>query len=110
MGSAAGSPLLNKQVYRALKNVTIATSNGTTQIDHVIVSKYGVFVIETKNFQGWIFGAENQAQWTQSLPGGRKFRFQNPLHQNYRHIKALSDFLGLSENHFHSVVMFWGRK
>ena len=82
MGSAAGSPLLNKQVYRALKNVTIATSNGTTQIDHVIVSKYGVFVIETKNFQGWIFGAENQAQWTQSLPGGRKFRFQNPLHQN----------------------------
>ena len=65
-------------------------------------------MIETKNYQGWIFGGEGQAEWTQSLRGGRKFKFQNPLRQNYRHIKALSEFLGLPDGKFHSVVMFWG--
>ena len=80
--------VLDGDVYRDLNNVTIPTSNGTTQIDHVFVSRYGIFVIETKNMEGWIFGDEKQPQWTQSLYG-KKFRFQNPLHQNYRHTKAL---------------------
>lgn len=108
MGSLAGKLFLDKEIYRSLNNVTINTSNGTTQIDHVIASRYGIFVVEAKNYQGWIFGDAKQAQWTQSLPGGKKFKFQNPLHQNHRHIKSLSEFLGLSEDKFHSVVMFWG--
>lgn len=108
MGSLAGKLFLDKETYRSLNNVTLDTSNGTTQIDHVIASRYGIFVIEAKYYQGWIFGSERQSEWTQSLPGGRKFKFQNPLRQNYRHIKALSEFLGLSEEKFHSVVMFWG--
>lgn len=107
-GSLAGFLFLDKNLYHAINNVTIPTSNGTTQIDHVIVSRFGIFVVETKNYQGWIFGSAEQSQWTQSLPGGKKFKFQNPLHQNYRHIKSLSEFLGLSEDKFHSVVMFWG--
>lgn len=81
--------------------------NGTTQIDHVIVSRFGIFVIETKNMDGWIFGDEKNPQWTQSL-FGKKFKFQNPLHQNYRHTKALSDFLGIDHDKIFSVVMFWG--
>ena len=108
MGSLAGKLFLDKQIYRSLNNVTLSTSNGTTQIDHVIVSMYGIFVVEAKNYQGWIFGGERQTEWTQSPPGGRKFKFQNPLHQNYRHIKALSELLELPEDRFHSVVMFWG--
>lgn len=108
MGSLAAALFLDSRVYRSVNNVTLETSNGTVQVDHVIVSRFGVFVIETKNYQGWIFGTVNQAEWTQSLPGGRKFKFQNPLRQNYRHIKALSEFLGLPEEKFHSVVMFWG--
>lgn len=108
MGSLAGKLFLDKETYRSINNVTLNTSNGTTQIDHVIASRYGIFVVETKNYQGWIFGGEKQAEWTQSLPGGKKFKFQNPLRQNYRHIKALSEFLGLPEDKFHSVVMFWG--
>jgi hypothetical protein len=56
---------------------------------------------------GWIFGSERDAQWTQNL-FGNKTRFQNPLRQNYRHIAALVAFLGLPEDRFHSVVMFWG--
>lgn len=98
---------LNGDIYRDINNVTISTSNGTTQIDHIIVSRYGIFVIETKNMEGWIFGDEKQPQWTQSLYG-KKFRFQNPLHQNYRHTKALEEFLELPSSHFHSVVCFVG--
>lgn len=108
MGGLAAKLFLDGKVYCSVNNVTLETSNGTTQIDHVIVSRFGIFVVEAKNYQGWIFGGENQAEWTQSLPGGKKFRFQNPLRQNYRHIKALSEFLGLPEDRFHSVVMFWG--
>lgn len=57
--------------------------------------------------KGWIFGDEKAAQWTQSV-FGRKYRFQSPLHQNYRHIRALAEFLQLPDDRFHSVVMFWG--
>lgn len=106
-GSLAHKIMLDKSIYHELNNVTIQTPDGTTQIDHVVVSRYGIFVIEAKNMSGWIFGNEKSAEWTQSFPGG-KFRFQNPLRQNYRHTKCLSDFLGIEHSKFHSVVMFWG--
>lgn len=106
-GALAKGLLLDKDIYTTLNNITIPTSNGTTQIDHVVVSKYGIFVIETKNMKGWIFGDENSRQWTQSI-FGRKFRFQNPLHQNYRHVRGLAEFLKLDDGCFHSLVMFWG--
>jgi len=43
---------LDKEKYHLFKNVTLPTEDGTTQIDHVIVSRYGIFVIETKNMKG----------------------------------------------------------
>jgi restriction system protein len=106
-GTIAKKLFLDGRTYIDVDNVTIPTSTGTTQIDHVIVSRYGVFVIETKNMDGWIFGSEKSPQWTQSM-FGKKFRFQNPLHQNYRHTKALSDLLGIPHDNFFSIVMFWG--
>jgi restriction system protein len=108
MGAAAQWAFLDKSVYTSLNNVTLQTTNGTTQIDHVVVSKYGIFVIEAKNIEGWIFGDAKSPQWTISKPGGRKFRMQNPLHQNYRHVKAIQEFLGVEESKIHSMVMFWG--
>jgi restriction system protein len=99
---------LDKETYIDLNDVTLNTPSGTTQIDHVIVSRYGIFVIETKNMTGWIFGSERQAEWTQSLPGGRKFRFQNPLHQNARHVRVLKEFLDLPPQTLHSIVLFIG--
>jgi len=107
MGSLAHKLFLDSTIYRELNNVTIPTPDGTTQIDHIIVSRFGIFVIEAKNMNGWIFGDEKSAQWTQSFPGG-KFKFQNPLRQNYRHTKCLSEFLGVEHDKLHSVVMFWG--
>ena len=106
-GAVAQKIFLDPQIYHSLNNVTIPTSNGTTQIDHVIVSRHGIFVVESKNMAGWIFGDPGQARWTQSLYG-KKFSFQNPLRQNYRHIKSLQEFLGVEESRLISIVMFWG--
>ena len=100
--------LLDKEIYTPIKDITLQLSDdSTTQIDHILVSKYGVFVIETKNMKGWIFGAENQKQWTQQI-FKEKNRFQNPLHQNYRHTKALEEILDLPSSHFTSLIAFVG--
>ena len=107
MGAVAHWAFLDKTVYFSLNNVTLPTSNGTTQIDHVVVSKFGIFVIEAKNIDGWIFGDAKSPQWSIVKPG-RKFRMQNPLHQNYRHVKAIAEYLNVDENKLHSMVMFWG--
>lgn len=98
---------LDKSVYRRFNNVYVPAPNGTTQIDHVVVSPFGVFVIETKNRDGWIFGSENDSQWTAAVHG-KKYRFQNPLRQNYRHTKCLAEYLGLDLALLHSVVFFVG--
>jgi hypothetical protein len=100
---------LEKDVYHRLNGITLPRANGgSTQIDHIIVSVYGIFVIETKNYKGWIYGSENQRQWTQVFPNGSKFKFQNPLRQNYLHIKTLADLLGLELSYFHSMIAFIG--
>lgn len=104
----SNSITLDESIYTPVKNVTLQLADGTTtQIDHILVSKYGVFVIETKNMQGWIFGDEHKKEWTQQI-FKVKNRFQNPLHQNYRHLKALEETLSLPESAFISVIAFVG--
>lgn len=98
---------LPQSKYRALHNVTIPTLDGATQIDHIVVSEFGIFVIETKNMKGWIFGSEHQASWTQKIYK-KNFKFQNPLRQNYKHTKALQSALDLPSEAFKSVVVFVG--
>ncbi|MFZ4699892.1 MAG: NERD domain-containing protein [Candidatus Methylumidiphilus sp.] len=98
---------LNKKEYHPIKNVTLPTEDGTTQIDHIIVSKYGIFVVETKNMKGWIFGDPNQPTWTQKIYRHTS-KFQNPLRQNYKHTKTLESSLGLNGNQIHSVIVFVG--
>ena len=79
--------------------------NGTHQIDHIVISKYGIFVIETKNYYGMIVGDEYQVNWTQYL-GKNKYSFKNPIHQNYGHIKVLQEILKLGNNVFIPIVCF----
>lgn len=99
---------LNPLIYVDLHNVTLPTADGgSTQIDHLIFSPYGLFVLETKNFQGWIFGTEKQREWTQQIFKKRS-KFQNPLRQNYKHIKTLQELLGMESAHVHSVIAFVG--
>lgn len=98
---------LPENVYHRLHNVTLPSPDGTTQIDHIFVSRFGVFVVETKNMKGWIFGGESQAQWTQKI-FKKSFKFQNPLRQNYKHVKAVEALLDLPPESIHSVVVFAG--
>ena len=101
------SKRLDKSKYCLIKNVTLPTENGTTQIDHIVVSQFGVFVIETKNMKGWIFGSAKQKQWTQKI---FKYtgKFQNPLHQNYKHTQTLAACLEIPPEFIYSVVVFVG--
>jgi len=98
---------LNKDDYHLIKNITLPTEDGTTQIDHIIVSEYGIFVVETKNMKGWIFGNEKQKYWTQKIYKHTN-KFQNPLHQNYKHIKTIEDALNISHDKIFSLIVFIG--
>lgn len=98
---------LPAETYHQLHNVTLPTPDGTTQIDHIFVSRFGIFVVETKNMKGWIFGGEDQVQWTQKI-FRKSFKFQNPLRQNYKHVKALEAALTVPQEVIHSVVVFAG--
>ncbi len=91
--------------YAVFHNLTLRTPRGTTQIDHVIVSRYGVFVIETKHMTGWIFGSEDARFWTKKNRQ-HTLRFLNPLQQNEGHIKALSRLVRIPRETLHSVVVF----
>lgn len=99
--------LLDEKLYRRISNITLSVDDSTTQIDHVVVSPFGVFVIETKNMSGWIFGGEKDAQWTQTFRR-KKHRFQNPLHQNAKHVRVLAEQFDIEERAIHSVVVFVG--
>lgn len=110
---------LDKTRFRILRNIMLPTEDGaTTQIDHIVVSQGGIFVIETKTYGNdggrnrpwscWIFGKADDREWTASYPRGRKFRFQNPIRQNFKHIAVLSECLGISIEYFKSIVAFAG--
>ena len=95
--------------YHLMNHVTLQLSDGTTQVDHILVSRFGVFVIETNDYKGWIFANARQANWTQVL-FKHKFRFQNPIFQNNRHVRAVKDLLDfLPPGAIKSAVVFTGK-
>lgn len=94
------------KTYVTLSDLYLPLPDGTTtQIDHVVISPYGIFVIESKNYSGWIFGEEKSVKWTQVLFQERH-SFQNPIRQNYQHIYALARMLRIHRSYFHNVVAF----
>lgn len=96
---------LSKDEYIVLNDIMIESNSKTYQIDHIVLSKYGIFVIEMKNYYGLITGSEYKDKWCQHL-GKNKSYFLNPLHQNYGHVKALSDVLNIDVNNFISIICF----
>lgn len=81
---------LNDKEYRVINDITIRNKDeNTTQIDHVVVSIYGIFVIETKDYKGQIYGKEDDYKWVQFFNRNSKFPFLNPIIQNQGHITAL---------------------
>ena len=86
---------LDKEKYRIINNLVLENKQGntkTTQIDHLVVSRYGIFSVETKNYKGWIYGSEHAKKWTQNIYGN-KTNLMNPILQNYAHIKAVESII-----------------
>lgn len=96
-----------------LFNTYVPKKNGkTSEIDVIMIDQTGVFVFESKNYKGWIFGDENSKKWCQCLKAGRyesqKEYFYNPILQNENHIKTLKEYLGAAQKQIpmHNVVVF----
>ena len=75
--------------------IILDENNKSSQIDHVLFHTSIIYVIETKNYSGKIYGTENQKEWTQVLAyGNRKNKLYNPLFQNYTHLVRLEKLFG----------------
>ncbi len=98
---------LDKKTYHVLNNVILPAGDGTTQIDHVIVSRFGIFVVEVKAMKGAIYGSEHDRNWTQAI-GRQKYQFMNPLRQNYKHTMTLAEVIELPHEKMRSVIMLIG--
>lgn len=96
-----------------MHNVCLSWPNGkTVQIDELIIARSGIYVIEVKNYKGWIFGNINNDYWTQCLTTGfrgfsEKYRLYNPIMQNQGHIRCLKNVLSAFHDvPVHSIVVF----
>ena len=84
-----------------------ARGEGTTEIDVTFIHESGIYVLESKNYSGWIFGREQDRQWTQQFQNRFKQRFYNPIKQNEGHLKSMQRFLeGTDPALFHSLIVF----
>ncbi len=100
---------LERNLYTVFHDVVLPSGGGTARIDHVVVSKFGIFVIESLYLRGWISGTEVQDRWQQhSL--GHKARFDNPLHRNRLQLEALQRLLDYPAAVFQPVVVLVGPK
>lgn len=89
-----------------LRNLYFPKDNGeTSEIDLLFITQKGIFVIESKNYSGWIFGSDKDQYWTQMLPNKQKNRFYNPIKQNQTHIKWLQNYLN-EEIPVYSLIVF----
>lgn len=88
-----------------IHDVTIEQNGKTSQIDHILINQKGVFVIETKNYAGRIYGQESQHEWTQVLAFGKvKNKLYNPIKQNNTHIWMLSQVINRNDCFFPIIV------
>lgn len=91
---------------KIIRNAYIPYNGTTAEIDLILITEYGIYVIESKNYSGWIFGSATGKQWTQSLNKRSKYKFYNPILQNKTHIKALSNYLNIELSKFNSFIVF----
>lgn len=91
--------------YRVYNDVYLENNGHTAQIDHVIISSHGIYIIETKNYSGKIYGSENAEYWTQYLRGNG-YEFRNPILQNQSHIIAIKNTLHIDSTHIVPIIVF----
>lgn len=105
---------LDCEDYRVYNDLLIRNGNFSTQIDHIVISRYGVFVLETKNVHGKVYGSGNAEFWKQYLPdtGYRRYgntkehQLRNPIWQNEGHIKSLRRLVFGNDIPVYGIVVF----
>lgn len=100
---------LDSRRYTVLNDVIIPSGGGTMRLDHVVVSKFGIFVIESQYARGWVSGTEVQDRWKQYYLG-RFSRFENPVHRNRLQTEALAGMLDFPTLAFHRLVVLVGAR
>lgn len=109
-----GEEIVKKQLenmsgYKYIINNIMINDNGKSrQIDHIAITEHGVFVIETKNYAGTIYGREKSTEWKQYL-NQKCFNFKNPIHQNYGHTEIVKKVLEDDTDKIYSIVVFTRR-
>ncbi len=96
---------LNKDKYKILSDILLINDDTSSQIDFLILSVYGVFIVESKNYSGIITGSDYDKQWTQRL-GKNTFHFMNPLHQVYSQSETLKKILDKPNFEIIPVIVF----
>lgn len=100
---------LSKKQYIVLNDIYIRANDRSTQIDHLVISRQGIFVIETKNYAGWIHGHEKSQYWTQTFYQ-KKIQFRNPIKQNWAYIFILKSALSaFGYVNYHPIIVFAGK-
>lgn len=94
---------------KILCNVYVPYRGKTSEIDIILIHEKGIYVLESKNYSGWIFGSAEQKNWTQCFNKNKKYQFYNPILQNQTHINALSNFLKIPKDSFKSYILFSDR-
>lgn len=97
---------LDKKEYTVLNDILLKINDSTTQIDHIVISRSGIFVIETKNYKGWIHGHERSEYWTQTIYEYKQ-KLRNPIKQNWVHVLAIKELLSDYNNiKFFPIIVF----
>ena len=100
--------LINLPFYKKIiRNAYIPYNGGTSEIDLIMLTEYGIYIIESKNYSCWIFGSEKDRNWTAKYIN-KTNTFYNPIKQNDGHIKALTNYLQITDNGINSLIIFGG--
>ena len=98
---------LPKTKYKIINNLFLSIDGSTHEIDHVIISRYGIFSIETKQYNGYLTGTKYDKNWVRHV-GKNKYYYTNPIKQNYGHCKVLSKILNVDESKVYNIVCITG--
>ena len=100
---------LERNRFTVFNDVVLPVGGGTIRINHVVVSRLGIHVIESRYVRGWISGTEVQERWQQHALG-HSTRFDNPMHRNRQQVEALQRLLDYPSAVFHPLVALVGLK
>lgn len=104
----AQTPFLDITIYHPCYDVALPSRRGVTRLAHVVVSRYGIFVVETVFHSGWIGGDAASPSWTTVYPNHKRYRFPNPLRRCDGRLRRLAAALGMPREKVFPVLVFRG--